>query len=109
MDLGNLGFDFHAVLTASEDRFLSSGSCAVSGDRPPKHVVHALMDDHVLMHAVPTLDEKYGFLVPAPRCPIWPCPSAGLAFAAFELRWYAINAFEQEVAELFDLAAARLP
>jgi len=47
--------------------------------------------------------------VPADRCSVWPCPAAGLAFAAFELRWYEINASDQEEAALFELAAARLP
>ena len=109
MDLGNLGFDFDAVLAAIEARFLSSGPCAVVADRPENHVVHALMDGHMLIHGVPMFLEKDGVLVPVPRCPISPCPAAGLAFAAFELRWYRINASEQEEAALFETAAARLP
>jgi len=109
MDLGNLGFDYDAVLTAIEDRFLTTGLCAVIGDRPEKHVVHALMDEHMLMHGLPVLFEKDGVLVPAHRCSVWPCPAAGLAFAAFELRWYLINASDEEEAALFELAAARLP
>jgi hypothetical protein len=105
MDLGNLGFEFDAVLAAIEDRFLSG----LPGDRPESHVVHALMDAHMLQHGVPVLLEKDGVLVPAPRCFVWPCPLAGLAFAAFELRWYKINASDLEEAALFERPAMRLP
>ncbi|RYZ01660.1 MAG: hypothetical protein EOO73_34835 [Myxococcales bacterium] len=104
MDLGNLGFDFDAVLAAIEDRFLGG----LPGARPETHVVHALMDAHMLEHGVPVLLEMDGVLVPAPRCSVWPCPLAGLAFAAFELRWYKINASDVEEAALFEQAAACL-
>lgn len=105
MDLGNLGFDFDAVLAAIEGRFLSG----LPGDRPENYIVHALMDEHRLQHGLPVLFEKDGMLVPAPRCSVWPCSLAGLAFAAFELRWYKINASDLEEAALFEVAAARLP
>lgn len=108
-DLGNLGFDFDLVLATIESRFLEMQPDAVVGDRPADHVVHALMDAHMLMHGVPVLLEKDGMLAPAPRCPLWPCPAAGYAFAAFELRWYEINACDLEEADLFEEAAARLP
>jgi hypothetical protein len=109
MDNGNLSFDFDAVLTAIEDRFLSGGPGAVVGDRPEAHIVHARMDEHMLKHGVPVLLENGGIWAPAPRCPLWPCAAAGLAFGAFEMRWFAINASDLEEASLCELAAARLP
>src|SRR6478735_11858806 len=109
MDNGILGFDPDAVLAAIEDRFLSGGLDAVIGDRPQAHIVHARMDEHLLMHGVPVLLEHDGIWAPAPRCPLWPCAAAGLAFAAFEMRWFAINASDLEEAWLCELAAARLP
>lgn len=101
MDLGNLGFDFDAVLAAIEDRFLSRSP----GDRPERQVVHALMDAHMMLHGLPVFCEEDGVLVPAPRCSVRPCLLAGLAFAAFELRWYKINASDLEEATLFEHVA----
>ena len=108
MENGNPGFDFDAVLAAIENRFLSADT-ALIGNRLEAHVVHARMDTHMLMHGVPVLRENDGILVPEPRCPLWPCAAAGFAFAAFEMRWFAINASDLEEASLCELAAARLP
>jgi hypothetical protein len=107
MDRDNLGFDFDAVMAAIEDRFLSSGPCAVIGDRPEKHTVDALMDEHRLQHGIPGLFEKYGVWLPAPRCSVWPCSAAGLTFAALEMRGYQSNALAEEDAALFEAVAAR--
>ncbi|HET7539869.1 MAG TPA: hypothetical protein VFK05_08350 [Polyangiaceae bacterium] len=97
MDHGNLGFDFDAVRAAIADRFVSSGPCAVIGERPKMHVAHALMDEHRLKHGGP--------VVGVSRCPIWPCTAAGLAFAELELELYLISATYREEAAFLEEAA----
>jgi len=105
MDLGNLGFDFDAVIAAIEDGFLSTGICG--GGRPEKHAVDALMDEHRLQHGMPVLFERHGVWLPRPSCSIWPCSAAGFAFAALEMRGYESNALAEEDAALFGAVAAR--
>ena len=69
--------------------------------------VRLFLEIHWGEHGIPTLIERKGQLVPAPRCSKSRCRVLGVALAVLEIFWYEVTLLEREEAAWLGAAASR--